>query len=99
MPPRARPPTSRPTFELDIKPGTQSGTEQVLRGRGVPGLRGGRGDLIVTIVVETPTRLDPRQEELLRELAAIRGEEKPTGQLRPGTKSVFGRLRDAFNQH
>jgi molecular chaperone DnaJ len=86
-------------FDLEIKPGTQSGTEAVLRGRGVPGLRGGRGDLVVTIAVETPTRLDARQEELLAELAAIRGEEKPAGQLKPGTKSVFGRLRDAFNQH
>jgi molecular chaperone DnaJ len=86
-------------FELEIRPGTQSGTEQVLRGRGVPGLRGGRGDLIVTTVVETPTRLDPRQEELLTELAAIRGEEQPSGQVRPGNKSVFGRIRDAFNQH
>jgi molecular chaperone DnaJ len=87
------------TFDLEVRPGTQSGSEQVLRGRGVPGLRGGRGDLIVTTVVETPTRLDPRQEELLLELAAIRGEEQPTGQVRPSTKSVFGRLRDAFNQH
>ncbi len=51
------------------------------------------------MVVETPTRLDPRQEELLIELAAIRGEEAPTGQVRPGAKSVFGRLRDAFNAH
>ncbi len=48
-------------------------------GCGVPGLRGGRGDLVVTVLVETPTRLDARQEELLRELAAIRGEETPTG--------------------
>jgi molecular chaperone DnaJ len=87
-------------FEVEIRQGTQSGAEQVLRGRGVPGLRGGRGDLVVTIVVETPTRLDPRQEELLTELAAIRNEEQPTGQVRPGTgKSVFGRIRDAFNQH
>ena len=85
------------TFELEIRPGTQSGAERVLRGRGVPGLRGGRGDLVVHVVVETPTRLDPRQEELLRELAAIRGEEEPTGQVRPASKSVFGRLRDAFN--
>ena len=68
-------------------------------GRGVPGLRGGRGDLVVGIVVETPTRLDPRQEELLTELAAIRGEEQPTAQVRPGNKSVFGRIRDAFNTH
>ena len=87
-------------FDLDIRPGTQSGTEQVLRGRGVPGLRGGRGDLVVTIVVETPTRLDARQEELLRELAGLRGEQQPSGQVRPSSKSVFGKLRDAFNpQH
>ncbi|GAB6986397.1 molecular chaperone DnaJ [Nocardioides pyridinolyticus] len=87
------------SFELEVRPGTQSGSEQVLKGRGVPGLRGGRGDLVVTVVVETPTRLDARQEELLRELATIRGEEAPSGQVRPGSKSVFGRLRDAFNPH
>jgi molecular chaperone DnaJ len=87
------------SFELEVHPGTQSGAEHVLRGRGVPGLRGGRGNLVAHIVVETPTRLDPRQEELLRELAAIRDEEQPTGQVRPSQKSVFGRLRDAFNQH
>ena len=87
------------SFDLEIEPGTQSGAEHVLRGRGVPGLRGGRGDLVVHVVVETPTRLDARQEELLRELAAIRGEEQPTGQVRPSQKSVFGRLRDAFNAH
>jgi molecular chaperone DnaJ len=87
-------------FEIDVRPGTQSGNQHTLRGRGVPGLRGGRGDLVVTIVVDTPTRLDPRQEELLRELAAIRGEEKPDGKLTPGnSKTFFGRIRDAFNDH
>ncbi|MEP9361387.1 molecular chaperone DnaJ [Nocardioides sp. CN2-186] len=95
----AEDPELETSFELDLRAGTQSGSEQVLRGRGVPGLRGGRGDLVVTVLVETPTRLDPRQEELLRELAAIREEEQPSGQVRPGTKSVFGRLRDAFNAH
>jgi molecular chaperone DnaJ len=84
-------------FALEVRPGTQSGSEQVLRGRGVPGLRGGRGDLVVTVLVDTPTRLDPRQEELLRELAAIRGEETPTGSVRAAHKSVFSRFRDAFN--
>ena len=87
------------SFDLEVRPGTQSGTEQVLRGRGMPGLRGGRGDLVVHLVVETPDRLDARQQELLRELAAIRGEEQPTGQVRPSQKSMFGRLRDAFNAH
>ncbi|TGN64967.1 molecular chaperone DnaJ [Nocardioides eburneiflavus] len=84
------------TYDLEVRPGTQSGSEQVIRGFGVPSLRGGRGDLVVSISVDTPTRLDPRQEELLRELAAIRGEESPDGQVEAPHKSMFGRLRDAF---
>ena len=84
------------TYDLDVRPGTQSGSEQVIRGFGVPSLRGGRGDLVVSIKVDTPTRLDPRQEELLRELASIRGEESPDGQNEAPTRGMFGRLRDAF---
>jgi molecular chaperone DnaJ len=87
------------SFELPIPAGTQSGHQVLLRGRGVPGLRGGRGDLVVSIAIETPTRLDARQEELLRELAALRGEEQPTGDVRPSHRSMFGRLRDAFTTH
>ena len=84
---------------LDIRPGTQSGTEQVLRGRGVPSLRSqARGDVIVTVDVETPAKLDERQSELLRELAAIRGEESPEGRIQPAHKGLFGRVRDAFKQ-
>ncbi len=86
-----------PSIPLDVAPGTQSGEQASLRGRGVPRLRGtGRGDLVVRLLVETPTRLDREQEELLRKLAALRDEEGPSGQVsRPG-RSVFGRLRDAF---
>jgi molecular chaperone DnaJ len=85
------------TVPLDIQAGTQSGSQTVLSGRGVPSLRGsGRGDLVVRVVVDTPTRLDERQEELLRELAAIRDEESPDGQVQAAHKSVFDRLRDAF---
>jgi molecular chaperone DnaJ len=84
--------------EIDIRPGTQSGSEIVLNGRGVPALRGvGRGDLVVRVVVETPTRLDDRQEELLRELAALRDEESPDGQVQATHRSVFDKLRNAFN--
>jgi len=86
------------TVEIEIRRGTQSGSEIVLNGRGVPALRGvGRGDLVVRVVVETPTALDARQEELLRELAAIRDEESPDGQVQATHKSVFDRLRSAFN--
>ncbi|HEY6933008.1 MAG TPA: molecular chaperone DnaJ [Marmoricola sp.] len=85
--------------DLDIRPGTQSGTEQVLRGYGVPSLRSqARGDIVVAIEVETPTRLDDRQQELLRELAILRHEESPDGRIQPPHKSMFGRLRDAFGQ-
>ncbi|MFL6155639.1 MAG: DnaJ C-terminal domain-containing protein, partial [Marmoricola sp.] len=84
---------------IDIRPGTQSGTEHVLRGRGVPSLRSQtRGDVVVTIEVETPTKLDERQEELLRELATLRNEESPDGRIQPAHKGLFGRMRDAFKQ-
>jgi molecular chaperone DnaJ len=84
------------SFELEIRPGTQSGSDQTMRGFGVPSLRGGRGDLVVTVIVETPGSLDAAQEELLRQLAALRDETAPTGQLRASSRGMFGRLRDAF---
>jgi molecular chaperone DnaJ len=83
---------------FEVRPGTQSGTETVLGGRGVPSLRGtGRGDVIVRTLVETPTQLDSRQEELLRELAALRHEQSPNGKVGGEEhRSVFDRLRGAF---
>ena len=67
-------------------------------GQGVPALRGGnRGNLVVRVVVETPTRLDDEQADLLRRLSELRGEEKPLGQVEnQHHKGMFGRLRDAF---
>lgn len=84
-------------YPVEIRPGTQSGAETVVEGRGVPSLRStGRGDVVVRTVVTTPTRLDERQRELLTELAALRGEEQPAGQVTQHHKGVFGRLRDAW---
>ncbi|MER5620621.1 molecular chaperone DnaJ [Streptosporangium sp. NPDC002544] len=84
--------------ELDIRPGTQSGQTIPLYGRGVQRLNEtGRGDLLIHVNVETPSRLDTAQEELLRELAKLRGEERPPGKFAPGQQSFFSRLRDAFN--
>lgn len=61
---------------VSVKAGSQGGDEVVLSGLGVGRLRrSGRGDLHVQIVVETPTRLDDEQRELLRRLAALRGED------------------------
>jgi molecular chaperone DnaJ len=83
---------------VDIRPGTQSGQVIALHGRGITHLRApGRGDLLIHVAVETPTRLDDRQRELLRELSELRGEEMPTGEFTPGQHGFFSRLRDAFN--
>ena len=85
---------------VEVRPGTQSGQSVTLPGLGVAHLRAaGRGELVVHIEVQTPTRLDAEQEELLRKLAALRGEEGPvSGQVSAGQQGLFARLRDAFNQ-
>ncbi len=78
--------------QLDITAGTQPDEVLTLRARGVPHLRGtGRGDLHVHLDLQVPTRLDARQEELLRELATLRGEERP-GSSGKG-HGLFGRRR------
>ena len=84
--------------DIDIRPGTQSGQVIPLYGQGVKHLNGsGRGDLVIHVTVEVPTKLDPEQEKLLRELAKLRGEEAPPGKFAPGQQGFFSRLRDAFN--
>ena len=81
---------------VEVRPGTQSGQSVTLPGLGVQHLRGaGRGELVVHIEVLTPTRLDAEQEDLLRRLAAMRGEEGSNGQVAAG-QGLFSRLRDAF---
>ncbi|MGH9068830.1 MAG: molecular chaperone DnaJ [Acidimicrobiales bacterium] len=78
--------------ELAVPAGTQTGRIFRLRGRGVPHVQArGRGDLVVEVAVETPTDLDDEQEELLRQLAALRGEE-----LAPADGGLLHRFRSAF---
>ena len=78
--------------DLVIPPGTQTGRVFRLRGRGVPHVEGrGRGDLLVQVVVDTPTDLTPEQEELLRQLAGERGED-----VAPADTGFFSRIRSAF---
>ena len=84
--------------EVDVRVGAQSGDTVTLRGLGVTHLRQNtRGDLTVHLLVQTPTRLTPEQEALLRQLAELRGEEKPNGKVAsPAEAGLFGKLRDAF---
>jgi molecular chaperone DnaJ len=77
---------------LEIPAGIQSGKQLRLRGKGMPVLQGrGRGDLVVEIVVETPTRLSRRQREILEEFRATE-----TGEECPESRGFFEKLKDAF---
>ena len=59
---------------LKIPAGTQSGKVFRLSERGVPGIGGRRrGDHLVTVTVETPTKLSGRQKQLLEEFASDGG--------------------------
>ena len=81
--------------DVDIRPGTQPGEVIVQRGLGVGHLHvGGRGDLHVHVAAQLPTDIHEEQERLLRELAALRDEERPASRLSPVQSGVFARLRD-----
>lgn len=63
-------PTPDGNGELVIPEGTQSGTTFAVKGKGVPKLNGkGRGDLLVTVVIETPKGLSKKQKDLLIEFS------------------------------
>lgn len=60
---------------LKIPAGTQTGTTFRLRGHGVPHLRGsGKGDLLVRVQVEVPTKLNKDQQEKLEAFADASGD-------------------------
>jgi molecular chaperone DnaJ len=64
-------------IRMKVPAGTQSGSDFKLSGHGVPRLRGGRspgdqsrGAHIITVIVDTPSKLSKRQQELLQEFRA-----------------------------
>ncbi|MDG2349036.1 MAG: molecular chaperone DnaJ [Gammaproteobacteria bacterium] len=61
-------PTLTGKVNLKIASGTQTGTQLRLRGRGMPSLRSGgtMGDLMCTVFVETPVKLNAAQTEMLK---------------------------------
>ena len=77
---------------IRITQGTQSGREVRQRGAGMPVLQGrGRGDLVIRIEVETPTKLSARQRELLEEFRATE-----TGHESPASSSFFTKMKTAL---
>jgi molecular chaperone DnaJ len=78
---------------VSIPPGTQSGRQFRVRGRGMPSLNGGgRGDLVLQVELETPVRLSERQKELLEEFRALEGER---AEHCPKSRGFWERLKDS----
>jgi len=81
------------SYSIEIPAGIQSGKQLRRRGVGMPVLQGrGRGDLVVEIMVETPTRLSSRQKEILREF-----QETETGDECPESAGFFAKLKTAWS--
>lgn len=89
------PSIDREAVELKIPAGTQSGKQFSRRGQGMPPLNGGgRGDLIVEVEIETPTRLSKRQRELLEEFQAL----EPEAGSCPESQGFFAKIRAKWDE-
>lgn len=77
---------------MDVPSGTASGTVLRARGKGLPSLRGGTGDLLVQAVVFVPERVSAPERKLLEELRKL----DPNGKTSRAGRSVFERMKDAF---
>ncbi|RJQ14686.1 MAG: molecular chaperone DnaJ [Nitrospiraceae bacterium] len=83
-----------PTLEgpaaIKVPAGTPSGKVFHLKGKGAPRLGGyGKGDQFITVFIDVPKKLTPRQKELLMEFAELSGEEP--------SKNFVDKIKDIFN--
>src|SRR6266436_3529078 len=69
-------PTLEGNARLKLPPGTQGGQRFRLRGRGLPGVSGQRGDLYVVVQIAVPKKLSDSERKLWEQLAQLHGSEK-----------------------
>ncbi len=87
-------PTLDGETKLKVPAGTQPGTVFRMRGLGIPDLRGyKKGDLLVTLQVETPTKLSKEQKELIQKF-----EELSSANTYPLHKRFFDRIKKSFRE-
>ena len=85
-------PTLEGKAQLRIPAGTQNAAVFKLRGKGLPELNSPqRGDLIVRVLVEVPTRLNSEQRRKLEELATLMGDDNT-----PLHKGFFEKAKEFF---
>jgi molecular chaperone DnaJ len=83
------------TKRLKIPPSTQYGSIFRIKGQGLPDVRTGRcGDELVQITIETPTKLNVKQQQLLREFAKTENKS-----VCPKSKSFFEKLKKYFGNN
>jgi molecular chaperone DnaJ len=81
--------------QLKIPAGTQYGSIFRIKGQGLPDVRGGRcGDQLVHVAIETPTKLNTKQQELLREFAKTEDRS-----VYPQSKGFLEKLKKYFGNH
>ena len=87
-------PTLDGKTKFDLPEGTQTGREFVLNGIGIPYVNNPRrrGNHRFTVVVETPTKLNKEQKELLQKL-----EDSIDGKSSPKRKKFFDTLKEIFD--
>ncbi len=85
-------PTLEGKAHLKIPAGTQGATVFKLRGKGIPSLNStSRGDLMVRVLVEVPTKLNSEQRRKLEEFAELMGEDNS-----PLHQSFFDKAKEFF---
>ncbi|MCC6233419.1 MAG: J domain-containing protein, partial [Verrucomicrobiales bacterium] len=63
-------PTLDGTVSVKVPPGSRAGQKLRVRGRGLPGAEGARGDLLVSLRVDVPGEVDAEERALWEQLAA-----------------------------
>jgi molecular chaperone DnaJ len=96
-----RVPTLDDSEAVRVPEGTTTGATFRLRGKGMPDVNGhGRGDLFVTVQVQTPKKLTKAQRQLLEQLAEAlpkeRFEPRARGEEEHDERNLFDRVKDMF---
>lgn len=87
-------PTLNGRVSMKIPAGTQSGTVFRVRGKGLPDVHDGKhGDLLVKVVVETPSQLNSAQRKLLEEFSRVSGEE-----VYPARRSFLSKIKELLSR-
>jgi molecular chaperone DnaJ len=82
-------PTLDGVAKVSVPEGTQNGAKLRLRGMGLPGMGGGKGDQLVKVLVEVPRKLSKEQKQILEQLS---------GEPAPGSQPLIDRFKNLMSK-